>query len=264
MIRWCAYCQSYMGESSPFDNFAITHVLCPKCAESGLYENLDALEGLRHLADFFNELRREVLAGIGTDPSHWVTAAYEKGIKPQDLLLGLIQPALYETGELWAKGEVTVAIEHRFSLFVEEMVGFIHTHYPELNKNRQLQKPEVLLTNANGNYHTLGLKFLEISLLSKGIKTYTLLPGLPVKEILELIRAIQPKMLGLSISMVPQARSVRELAEEISIFPEKERPLLLVGGLPVKEGLVFPPELAVHCCPNISDFPFANARSRSD
>ena len=260
MIRWCAYCQSYLGECEPFADFSLTHCICAKCVAGGKAEEKGVSGRMRSLTSFFQALRSEVRTGIKSDPGEWVKKGFAMGVKPEDLLIGLIQPALYEIGELWSKGEVTVAIEHRFSSFAEEMVSAVYRHYPELAKNRQAKKPDVLLTNADGNYHTLGLKFLEVSLLSRGLKTYTVLPGLPGREILELVRALKPKTLGLSVSLLPQLRAVREFAVELTKIPKADRPLLLLGGLPLKEGLVLPPELQVRCCRGIQDLDFSDIR----
>lgn len=260
MIRWCTYCQSYMGESEPFGKFDLTHGLCANCAKSGVAETAAAVKQLRPLSDFFRKLRAEVRSGINSDPAAWVRAAFEMGIKPQDLLLGVIQPALYEVGELWAKGEITVAAEHRFSAFSENMVNAIFLHYPDIARNRQSKDPDILLANADGNYHTLGLKFLELGLLAAGLKTFTVLPGLPCQEVLGLIKELRPKAVGLSISLPAQAGAASELAAALQELPEKARPILLIGGLPVKTGAALPEELAQYACRSIMDIPLGRIR----
>ena len=32
MLKWCAYCQQFTGESPKYDDFSITHGLCARCA----------------------------------------------------------------------------------------------------------------------------------------------------------------------------------------------------------------------------------------
>lgn len=261
MIRWCAYCQNYLGEAEPFDKFTISHGLCQKCAESGIAEARDATQRLRPLTNFFTKLRREAREGINSDPKDWVNKASELGITADSLLVGLIQPALYEIGELWLKGEVSVATEHRFSAFAEALIETIYQQRPDLSGNRQSKTPDVLLANADANYHTLGVKFLEASLLTAGLKTHTLLPGIPVGEILAETRTLKPQVLGFSVSMSSQVKHIHELAVAIAGFPKNERPLLLIGGRQVKEGFL-PPEPGTIYCRNISDFPFAQIKTR--
>ena len=31
MLKWCAYCQQFTGESPEYDDFSITHGLCASC-----------------------------------------------------------------------------------------------------------------------------------------------------------------------------------------------------------------------------------------
>ena len=33
MIRFCKWCEQYMGEKAPFDDKSITHGICVECAE---------------------------------------------------------------------------------------------------------------------------------------------------------------------------------------------------------------------------------------
>ncbi len=262
MIHWCAYCQSYIGESEPFDDFSLTHGVCRKCANSGAAAAPDAGEKLRPLAEFFRKLRAEVRAGITSSADLWAGEAFRLGVKPQDLLMGILQPALYEIGRLWAGGAVTVAAEHRFSAFAEEMVGSVFAHYPELARGRQAAEPDVLLTCAEGNYHTLGIRFLEAGLLANGLKTYAVLPGLPAAETAALAARLRPVAVGISVAMEGQLGSARELAEMLGRLPERERPLLLLGGLPLKEGAPAPAGPGIFACRSLADVPFGLIRRR--
>lgn len=31
MIRWCSYCQKFLGERAPFDDPSFTHGICERC-----------------------------------------------------------------------------------------------------------------------------------------------------------------------------------------------------------------------------------------
>jgi len=42
-----------------------------------------------------------------------------------DLLIGIIAPLLYQIGEDWKHGAVTVAQEHRFTAFCEKVLELI-------------------------------------------------------------------------------------------------------------------------------------------
>ena len=262
MIHWCAYCQSYIGESEPFDDFSLTHGVCRKCANTGVAVSPGAAESLRPLSMFFRRVRAEARAGVKAEPEYWVGEAFKLGIKPQDLLIGVLQPALYEIGRLWAAGEVTVAAEHRFSAFAEEAVAAVFRYYPDLAKGRQAAEPDVLLTCADGNYHTLGIRFLEAGLLANGLRTLTVLPGLPAAAAADLAARLKPVALGISVALEEQLKSAGELAEMLGRLPARERPLLLLGGLPLKTGAKAPSGPGVFACRSVADVPFGLIRRR--
>ena len=34
MLKWCSYCQQFMHEIAPYDDFGVTHGLCATCESS--------------------------------------------------------------------------------------------------------------------------------------------------------------------------------------------------------------------------------------
>lgn len=260
MIKWCAYCQSFLGESEPMDKFSLTHGICPACAEGRVAENDAAVRRLRPLSEFYLRLRRQVRAGGEPDPADWVAEAARLKLKPHHLLMGVVQPVLYEVGELWARGELSAAREHRFSAFSERMADEVFRRYPELAKGRQSGAPNVLLTNADGNYHTLGVRFLEAGLLAAGLKTFTVLPGLPVREILALVEGLKPRGVALSVSMPGQLKAAKEVSAALAALPARTRPLLLLGGWALKRGAKLPAVPGAYACRSIEDVPLARLR----
>ena len=128
MIRWCSNCQTYQGEVPPFDSYAITHGICEVCAAKGLMLGGPALAKIQPIVDFHNRVREEAKAGFITPPHSLLAEAITLEIQPIDLLIGLLQPALYEIGELWARGEVSIATEHRFSATVEDLTTLVLEH----------------------------------------------------------------------------------------------------------------------------------------
>jgi methanogenic corrinoid protein MtbC1 len=252
VIKWCSYCQSYIGEAPPFEKMAITHGICASCLASGAERKGAASAGTVRLRDFFAAMRRAVRDGGIPEASEWIDRGVKAGLKPADMLIGVVQPALYEIGELWSKGGVTVSYEHRFSAFAEALAGLIYEKYPALRANRQNARPDILLTCADGNYHTLGIKFLEVMLLSKGYRTFTVLPGLPSRETADMALEMKCPAVGVSVSMTPQLEALRELSAELGAGSRKEAPRLIAGGMPIKEGVALPPELGVEACADIT------------
>lgn len=252
MIKWCSYCQGYIGETRPFDQMAITHGICASCLASGAAQNGVHSAKTVRLRDFFAAMRRSVRDGGIPEASEWIDRGVKAGLKPAEMLIGVVQPALYEIGERWSRGEVTVSYEHRFSAFADALAILIYEKYPALQANRQDARPDILLTCVDGNYHTLGIKFLEVMLLSKGYRTFTALPGLPARETAALAREMRCSAVGVSVSMLPQLKALRELSAELGAGGRKGSPRLIAGGMPIKEGAALPPELGIEACADIT------------
>lgn len=157
------------------------------------------------------------------------------GLSPMDILMGVVQPALYEVGKRWEIGDLTVEQEHRFTAYCE---GLFHLLYFDSFVDhldlRQSKHPQVLLVNAPENYHSLGIRMVELWLLSNAISCYTVYPGIPVPEIMELVRSLDPNVLGISAALSSHIASVHEIEEQINKINQLDALTILSGGYAVK------------------------------
>jgi hypothetical protein len=88
MIRWCAYCRTYLDEIAPVDDFGISH-----------------------------SLRAAAAVGDVARAGEMLDQGLSIGLRPVDLALGMLQPLLHRIGAEWALGRATGAEEHRFTAF---------------------------------------------------------------------------------------------------------------------------------------------------
>ena len=165
-------------------------------------------------------------------------------IPPMDLILGILQPLLVEIGELWVTGQVTVATEHRFSELVSDLMVHIRIDRPG---DPSPASPHLILINAEGNAHFLGLMMAEYFFKACGIPTFTVIPGVPINDIMELLALHKPQALGVSVALPSQMNYVQEVAREIRSL--KDPPVhILVGGPAVRMGLNPNPLLNIRVC----------------
>lgn len=250
MIQWCAYCQTFQGEVAPLDSYKMTHGVCDACVSKSTPTDEAAVEAIQPLARFYRELRLQARRGFDASGDRFLDEAAALGIRPVDLLVGMLQPALVELGEAWEHGEISVATEHRFTALVESVTSAALARLPKEAGARKAKSPDFLLVGADGNYHTAGLRLVELILLSGGRSTFLVDPGLPSAEIVELARALEPKALGVSLAMPEHAERVREIASALDCFPAEARPRLLVGGHYVKMGMPLDRSLHAEPCPD--------------
>lgn len=235
MIRWCAYCQRYVDEVRPFHDYALSHVLCDNCVERAGDAGL--IRTAKAMVAFYDRVREaarscDVLRAAGT-----MDECVRLGIRPLDMMMGMIQPILYEIGDLFARSQMTVDGEHQFTGFATELLALAFERHPELSACRRSDTPRILLTNAEGNYHVLGVQILEFHLASLQVRTSTLLPGTPAADVLATVRRLQPPFVGVSVALDSQMASVRQLAAMLETLPPDDRPTLVIGGSLVREGL---------------------------
>lgn len=245
VLKWCSYCQQFMGEISPYDDFCMTHGLCASCEAEhvDLFEDR-ALGRAIFLSETFQRLfdagRREDFAAA----ERIVETAIAANCRPVDILIGMIAPMLYEIGEEWKHGALSVESEHRFTGFSERVVELIAgkiefgfgIKWPGMPP--QTHATSFVLMNAPGNRHTLAIRILALWLQSRGLRARIVNEELGLESLMTDLIAARPRYLLMSMSLIDQYDGVAEVAGRIQALPAAIRPKVVVGGYPIKVGLV--------------------------
>ncbi len=227
MFRWCAYCQHLIGEAEPLDSYEMTHGCCPDCEAKfdTFAKGIDpaVLSAKGH----FQHLMRAGRSGNLSVIEAFIRSAKSDGLRNSDILVGLVQPALYEIGRLWQKGEVTVADEHRFTSFCVE----IYSRLPSLPTPPG--PAAILLALAPDNRHDFGIHILKHLAEDKGVPCRLLPVGTPASEIVAAVLREKPALFGLSMAMSSSLADVSGLLSLCSKAAPDMR--LTIGGLFVRE-----------------------------
>jgi methanogenic corrinoid protein MtbC1 len=232
VIRWCAYCQRYQGEAWPYDEYSVTHTICDACAPHAA-DFVGQPASLEAIQRFFQRVLR-----IDTVPAlnaaELVAEGAALGIAPVDLLLGIVQPVLRRIGDRWARSEATIAEEHEVTARCSAIVDLLVNADARLARLRQAPHPEALLVAADGNLHTLGLRMIEVYLVTHRISTFTVYPGLPAGEVVELARRLSPRVVAISVALSEQLPSAVDVARRLATWSSGSRPEVVVGGLALR------------------------------
>lgn len=249
MFRWCAYCVRFMGERAPWDDFAPTHGICDECLAQGRLLDPSAIARVRPIFEFHERLlamaTRIADAAELPSGSELVATGRSLHIEPIDLLMGLIQPLLYEIGRLWENGRLPPAVEARFSSLVDAMLEELVLDQRRRRRGEALGPP-VFLVAAAGNRHTLGIRMLGFSLRESGVDARVVTHPVDASWLTDLARLLGATFIGVSIALPEQMRFAIEVAEHLE--REKVDARLVVGGFgargAAREGL--PPRLEIH------------------
>jgi methanogenic corrinoid protein MtbC1 len=173
---------------------------------------------------FRDDYLSAVLAGDGTHARHVVDTALERGLDPETVCLEVLEPAMHEVGERWARGTIGVASEHLATNLTHGVLGALAP---------KLRRPPVggrlaVVACTPGEQHALGAELVGLMLEGAGWEVLGLGASMPSHDLAALVGAEQPDVVGLSTStaaMLPGALRTLKLLD--TLHP---RPCIVVGG----------------------------------
>lgn len=242
MLRWCSYCQKFLGEAEPYEDLSITHGICAACRQNVRTLTDGDFENSRRLQTMQDRLMTAGLSGDLRTVDHALREAIAQNVRSIDIFMGLIAPLLYRIGEEWQKGYITVAEEHRFTSYCEQL-------FEQLSNEVTVSRPtvpaaadraDVLLMNAPGNRHTMAICILAAWFADKGMSARGIGPTPAIDDPISLICESRPSVVLISIALSEQFPAVVRLIERIAALPGPPHPKILVGGYAVKMNLVPP------------------------
>lgn len=233
MIRWCTYCQKYLGEVPPYEVFEISHGACRGCLASKAVLDGAAVDRGRRVGAFYDKVRSRMRGG--TVPSNLLAEGLDLGLDPWALLVGILQPALGTIGQKWACAASTVAEEHQLTATCSAILALLHAREPGFQVLRRHHDVEVLLVNAEGNAHALGLQLVEFFLLTRSVPVLAIHTGLAPGDVVRLVQTVRPARVGISCALPAQVDSARRTALALADLPPEERPGVFIGGLAARE-----------------------------
>ncbi len=128
---------------------------------------------------------------------------------PPVVLEQVLRPAARRVGELWERGAISVAHEHLFS----ELVGSTLRDLLRL-KQPARARHRVLLACAATEEHTLGLYGAALHLAEVGFQTSLLGARTPPEAIRAAREALEPDLIGLSLTVPVSATAPRALIRQ--------------------------------------------------
>jgi MerR family transcriptional regulator, light-induced transcriptional regulator len=162
-------------------------------------------------------------------------AALERSRSLTQAAVHVIQPALYEIGQLWQENQVSVAQEHLAAAITQTLMAQGFGKYEPAPDNGRT----ALFACVTGNHHTLGLRMVADAFELAGWRVHYLGANTPLPSLIHHARELLPDLIGLSASLPFQLMHLREAVQRLRAeFPGDKRPHIVVGGLVLNQ---FPP-----------------------
>lgn len=230
MLRWCAYCQTFLGESAPFADFSVSHGICPVCLPKFKTQTIEIARA-QTIAKLFADIWTAAREGTSPDELQVLHDAKALGIRSVDFFIGMIQPMLYEIGRLFETGHTTVAKEHAFSAFADRLLLIVERDLaPEANTSDQ-EPIDILLLNLDGNNHDLGMRVISLFFREEGLTVKTAQRRLDVPGMNKLIQSHKPDVVGMSLALPHHVNEMKTLIDKLrESAPNGFSPSFMVGG----------------------------------
>lgn len=139
----------------------------------------------------------------------------------------VIQPALYEIGQLWQHNRISVAQEHLATAICQTVLanGLLRAE-PEPPRDQR-----ALFACVEGNFHCLGLRMVADAFELAGWESAYLGADVPTPALLDQIESTRPDMVGLSVSLPQHVEKIHELIRLCRLELGEQCPSIMVGGL---------------------------------
>ncbi len=163
---------------------------------------------------------RAILEGDRHRAIRAVLEAADSGVPVPDLYLGVLAPALRETGRLWLMNEISVAEEHFVSTTTFTVLGALYARMPRKAPNGRV----AVASCVEGNAHAIGARMVADFLEMDGWRVIYLGSNVPTVDLVMAITDFRPHLLALSASLAVHlpavgraVRAVRELSPRLPI-----------------------------------------------
>ncbi len=167
-----------------------------------------------------------LLSGQRRMASQVILGAVSEGVPVIDIYMLVLQPVLYEVGQLWQTDKIGVAQEHFCTAVTQSVMSQLYPHILSSNKG----PGRMVATCVEGELHEIGLRMVADIFELNGWQTYYLGASTPAESIVKTIIDRKPQVLAISATLtqhVPLVESqIRLIRKECSSI------YVMVGGYP--------------------------------
>jgi len=139
------------------------------------------------------------------------------------VFVDLLQPAQYEIGELWYRGEIQVEDEHRATAVVQHVTEALP---PTPSATPVARSARCLMAAMGEEQHLLGLRQLQLAFEDDGWPVTLMGTRVQASALADQVRATDPSLVCVSAGYLPTTGSIRRGIEAV----RELRIPVLVGG----------------------------------
>ncbi len=159
-----------------------------------------------------------------------VEEAINQNIPPNEILNEALNPGMEEVGRRYENGDYLIPDMLAAAECVGEAMGILEPHL----KGKDIHsKGKFLLATVEGDLHDIGKNIVATMLRGAGFEVVDMGTGVKADKIVEKVKEIQPKYLGLSALLTTTMGHMKEVIDLLNDQGLRDSVVVLVGGAPV-------------------------------
>ncbi|MGB9666501.1 MAG: cobalamin B12-binding domain-containing protein [Candidatus Cryosericum sp.] len=179
----------------------------------------------------WSTVERQFLAALVTGDSSRALDIARNAVHSGDdiarFYLDVVQPAMYDIGQMWERNQVSVAMEHFATSIVARIMSALYMRVPAPVH----EKGSALVTSAPNEFHELGARMVADLLELDGWNVTFLGANTPVGDLIALAKILNPQIVAISVAMPFNIDVVQRTVASIRATPELSGVRIMVGGI---------------------------------
>ena len=182
-------------------------------------DNLKPLKG--EIAVFITHILNDEL----DKARFFIEKSMEKGNDIQYIYMNLIQPSLYEIGELWYQRKLSVSKEHYLTAFLNDIMTSLYPRYVEKHT-----KGTMLALCPGKEFHQIGMRMVTDFFQLDGWKTHYIGGNISNDHIMEELNQREVDIVAISSTITTNIDTVKDLINGIKNHEKFASVKIIVGG----------------------------------
>lgn len=189
-------------------------------------EKLAAIATEQSMIGSKNEFQQALLEGDHRKCLSMANENITTGSDVEKFYLHTIQPALYEIGNLWESGQISIAQEHLASAIVSRVMAT--TSMIDVPASSEAGK--AIVTAGPNEFHETGAWMISDALERMGWKVRYLGANTPAEDLLDMMHEFSPDIIAVSVTMPFNILKAKEMIEAIRGDERLKSVHILIGG----------------------------------
>jgi 5-methyltetrahydrofolate--homocysteine methyltransferase len=182
------------------------------------------------MTDYLSEIKNAVVNGKHGEIKGLVENAINAGLEPDIIIEDALIAAMDIVGKEFGAGKIFVP---EMLVSAVTMKNGLEVVKPLLSAANEQSRGTVIMATVKGDLHDIGKNLVSMMLEGAGFKVVDLGVDLSVEKLLDAVKEIKPKVLGLSALLTTTMPEMKRMIEELEAQGLRKDVKVMVGGAPV-------------------------------